>query len=49
MNIIEVNGLTKTYGSLTAVDHISFTVPQGSMLGFLGINGAGKTTAISML
>lgn len=49
MNIIEVNDLTKTYGSLTAVDHISFSVPQGSMLGFLGINGAGKTTAISML
>lgn len=49
MNILEVNELTKSYGSLTAVDHISFTVPQGSMLGFLGVNGAGKTTAINML
>lgn len=49
MNIIEVNGLTKTYGDLTAVDHISFTVEQGTMLGFLGINGAGKSTAINML
>ena len=49
MNIIEVNGLTKTYGELTAVDHISFKVEQGSMLGFLGINGAGKSTAINML
>lgn len=49
MNIIEVNNLTKTYGTLTAVDHISFTVEQGSMLGFLGINGAGKSTAINML
>ena len=49
MNIIEVNDLTKRYGELTAVDHISFTVEQGTMLGFLGINGAGKSTAINML
>ncbi len=49
MNIIEVNGLTKIYGDLTAVDHIHFAVEEGSMLGFLGINGAGKSTAINML
>lgn len=49
MNIIEVENLTKTYGTLTAVDHISFTVEKGTMLGFLGINGAGKSTAINML
>ena len=49
MNIIEVENLTKTYGDLTAVDHISFTVEQGTLLGFLGINGAGKSTAINML
>lgn len=49
MNIIEVENLTKTYGTLTAVDHISFHVEQGTMLGFLGINGAGKSTAINML
>lgn len=49
MNIIEVENLTKAYGSLTAVDHISFNVEQGTMLGFLGINGAGKSTAINML
>lgn len=49
MNIIEVKNLTKAYGTLTAVDHISFNVEQGSMLGFLGINGAGKSTAINML
>lgn len=49
MNIIQVENLTKTYGTLTAVDHISFTAEQGSMLGFLGINGAGKSTAINML
>ena len=49
MNIIEVENLTKTYGTLTAVDHISFSVEKGTMLGFLGINGAGKSTAINML
>lgn len=49
MNIIEVKNLTKRYGDLTAVDHISFTVEQGTMLGFLGINGAGKSTAINIL
>lgn len=49
MNIIKVQGLTKKYGAVTAVDHISFEVERGTMLGFLGINGAGKTTAINML
>ena len=49
MNVIEVSDLTKTYGDLTAVDHISFAVEKGTMLGFLGINGAGKSTAINML
>lgn len=49
MNIIQVNNLTKHYGTLTAVDHISFQLEQGTMLGFLGINGAGKSTAINML
>ena len=49
MNVIEVNDLTKTYGSLTAVNHISFAVEKGTMLGFLGINGAGKSTTINIL
>lgn len=49
MSIIKVNGLTKRYGDFTAVDHVSFEVEKGEMLGFLGINGAGKTTVISML
>ncbi len=49
MDIIQVNDLTKRYGDLTAVDHIRFTVEAGTMLGFLGINGAGKSTAINML
>ncbi len=49
MNSIEINELTKKYGDYTAVDHISFQVARGSLLGFLGINGAGKTTVINML
>ena len=49
MQIIRVDGLTKAYGDLVAVDHISFTVEKGSMFGFLGVNGAGKSTAINML
>ena len=47
--VIEVQGLTKIFGSFTAVDHISFDVYQGEIFGFLGANGAGKTTAMKML
>lgn len=46
---IEVEGLTKQFGNFTAVDHISFKVRQGEIFGFLGANGAGKTTAMRML
>lgn len=46
---ISVNGLTKRFGSFTAVDHISFDVGKGEIFGFLGANGAGKTTAMRML
>lgn len=49
MNVIQVSNLTKCYGDVTAVNHISFEVEKGEMLGFLGVNGAGKTTAINML
>lgn len=49
MDIINVQNLTKTYGSFKAVDHISFSVTRGSLLGFLGVNGAGKSTTIHML
>ncbi len=49
MGIIKVNKLTKKYGDFTAVDHVSFEVEKGIMLGFLGVNGAGKTTMIHML
>lgn len=47
--VISVNGLTKKFGSFTAVDHISFDVLKGEIFGFLGANGAGKTTAMRML
>lgn len=47
--VIEVEGLTKRFGHFTAVDHISFQVQQGEIFGFLGANGAGKTTAMRML
>ncbi|MGD1007381.1 MAG: ABC transporter ATP-binding protein [Ignavibacteriaceae bacterium] len=46
---IEVNKLTKTFGSFIAVNGISFNVNQGEIFGFLGANGAGKSTAIRML
>lgn len=47
--VIEVEGLTKQFGSFVAVDNISFHVQQGEIFGFLGANGAGKTTAMKML
>ena len=46
---IEVRDLTRRFGNFTAVDSISFDVGQGEVFGFLGANGAGKTTAIKML
>ena len=49
MNPISVSNLTKTFGSFTAVDNISFEVNKGEIFGFLGANGAGKTTAMRML
>jgi multidrug/hemolysin transport system ATP-binding protein len=48
-NIIEVKNLKKTYNAKTAVDGISFAVPQRSLFAFLGQNGAGKTTTINMI
>lgn len=47
--VIEVEQLSKTFGSFKAVDQISFDVKKGEIFGFLGANGAGKTTAIKML
>ncbi len=48
-NVIEVEHLVKAFGSFRAVDDISFTVKKGEIFGFLGANGAGKTTAMHML
>ena len=47
--IIQVDNLVKRFGSFTAVDHISFSVQRGEIFGFLGVNGAGKTTAMRIL
>lgn len=47
--IISVSNLTKTFGDFTAVNNISFEVAKGEIFGFLGANGAGKTTAMKML
>jgi ABC-2 type transport system ATP-binding protein len=47
--MIEAHGLTKRYGSTTAVDHMSFTVKPGRVTGFLGPNGAGKSTTMRMI
>ena len=49
MTAIAVNELTKTFGSFVAVDHVSFDVHTGEVFGFLGSNGAGKSTTIRML
>lgn len=46
---IEVKNLSKKFGKFTAVDHVSFDVKQGEIFGFLGANGAGKSTTIRML
>jgi ABC-2 type transport system ATP-binding protein len=47
--IIDVKGLTRRFGSLTAVNRVEFAVHQGEIFGFLGPNGAGKTTTVRML
>lgn len=47
--VIETNNLTKRFGNFTAVKSINFTVEKGEIFGFLGANGAGKTTAMRML
>jgi len=47
--VIDVQGLTRRFGPLTAVDHVDFQVGKGELFGFLGPNGAGKTTTVRML
>jgi ABC-2 type transport system ATP-binding protein len=49
MTVITIEGLTKRFGPVTAVDDLSFEVDQGTVVGFLGPNGAGKTTTLRML
>ena len=47
--MLELRHLVKSFGPLVAVDDVSFTVPQGEVLGFLGPNGAGKSTTMKMI
>src|SRR4030042_535707 len=47
--ILKIEGLTKDYGSIKAVDHVSFSINSGKIVGLLGPNGAGKTTTINMI
>ena len=49
MYALEVRNLTKTFGSIKAVDDVSFSIPEGSIFGLIGRNGAGKTTTIRMM
>lgn len=49
MDIIKLTGVTKTFGSVKAVDDLSLAVPAGSIYGFIGPNGSGKTTTIRMI
>jgi ABC-2 type transport system ATP-binding protein len=49
MNVIELSGVTKTFGSVVAVNDLSLSVPKGSIYGFIGPNGSGKTTTIRMI
>ena len=46
---IHARGLTRRFGTLTAVDHVDLTIPRGAVYGFLGPNGSGKSTTIRML
>ena len=47
--LLAIEGLTKRFGAITAVDGVSFTVERGEVLGFLGPNGAGKSTTMRMI
>ncbi len=49
MEVLKVNGLTKTYGSLIAVNNLTFSLKRGEVYGILGPNGSGKTTTLAML
>ena len=48
-NIIEIKGLSKSFGAVKAVDDLSFSVREGELFAFLGVNGAGKSTTINII
>src|SRR5215467_7920911 len=49
MHAVEIQSVTKTFGDFTAVDDLTLTVPAGSVYGFIGPNGSGKTTTLRMI
>lgn len=49
MNVLTINGLSKSFGAQKIIDNLNFTVPQGAIFGFIGQNGAGKTTTMKMV
>lgn len=49
MSAVEIHDVTKTFGAVTAVDHLSLSVPEGSVYGFIGPNGSGKSTTMRMI
>ena len=48
-NILEINGLCKSFGAVKVIEGLDFTAPEGSIYGFVGVNGAGKTTTMKMV
>src|ERR1700689_4420590 len=49
MDAVQISNVTKTFGPVTAVDDLSLTIPEGSVYGFIGPNGSGKTTTMRMI
>ena len=49
MTLLALNGVTKRFGSVTAVDGVAFSVDRGEVVGFLGPNGAGKSTTMRVI
>ena len=49
MSVLSINGLSKSFGTNHVIDNISFEVPEGSIFGFIGANGTGKTTTMNMI
>src|SRR5580698_524592 len=49
MDAVQISKVTKTFGSVTAVNDLSLTIPDGSVYGFIGPNGSGKTTTMRMI